>query len=113
MAGKMKKDAKDHIPYCDDQGMTNLAAAGNSGVAVQHLVEWPMSATGIVVFATVGLKDMVDGEYCVIIQNHTDAADEGTVSAAAKLTAQFTIAGPDTADVLDIVIVGRLKGQLA
>ncbi len=114
MAGKTKKDAKDYIPYCNDQGMSNLAGAAKSGISIQHLSDWPMPAGGVVVFADEGLADMDvdDDNYSVIIQNHTDVADEGTVAASGKLGTQFTIVGPDTADVLDIVIVGTLKGQL-
>jgi hypothetical protein len=114
MTGAMKKDARDLIPYCHDQGMPNLTGAGKSGVSVQHLSGWPMESGGVVKFADVGLKDMdvsVD-KYSVFIQNHSDVADEGTVAASAKLSTQFTIVGPDVADVLDIMIVGTLKGQL-
>lgn len=114
MTGKMKKDAKDLIPYCDDQGIPNLAAAAKSGVAIQYLSDWPMVSGGVVVFADEGLVDMDVGAdtYAVFIQNQTDAADEATVAAAGKLGTQFTIVGPDVADVLDILIVGTLKGQL-
>jgi hypothetical protein len=56
--------------------------------------------------------DVSTDKYSVIIQNHTDVADEAAVSASGKLATQFTITGPDTSDVLDIVIVGTLKGQL-
>ncbi len=117
MSGRTPKDAKDQIPFCDDQGMPNLCGAAARGVAVQHLT-WPMESGGVVVFADVGLSDMeVDaangyGGYVVLIQNQTDVADEGTVAEAAKLPTQITVAGPDVADVLDIAIIGQLKGQL-
>jgi hypothetical protein len=94
--------------------MPNLAAAAKSGVSIQHLSDWSMSASGVVVFAAEGLSDMdvSTDKYSVIIQNQTDAGDEATVAASGKLSTQFTIVGPDTSDVLDIVIVGTLKGQL-
>lgn len=115
MAGTMKKDAKDFIPYCEDQGMPNLAGAGKPGVTVQYLSDWAMVSGGVVNFVDQGLlnMDVTNDTYAVIIQNQTDAADEATVAASGKLGTQFTIVGPDVADVLDIVIVGTLKGQLS
>ena len=114
MTGAMKKDAKDQIPFCDDQGMPNLVGTQNQGVSLQHIAEWVMVSGGVVVFADVGLADMDidDGVYAVFIQNQTDAADEGTVATADKLATQLTITGPDDDDVLDIAIIGKLKGQL-
>ena len=114
MAGRAKKDARTQIPYCDDQGMPNLTGAAKSGISLQHLSDYVMPSGGVVVFVTEGLRDMdvsVD-KYSVLIQNHSDAADEGTVTASTKLATQFTIAGPDTGDILDVLIVGTLKGQL-
>jgi len=115
MSGAMKKNAKDFIPYCQDQGIPHLCGAGKSGVSMQKLSGWVMSATGIVNFANQGLVDMdiTNGTYAVLVQNQTDAADEATIAEADKLGHQFTIVGPDTNDVLDIVIVGTLKGQLS
>lgn len=114
MAGAMKKNAKDHIPFCQDQGIPNLAGTDKPGVSIQHIPEWVMVAGGVVVFADVGLADMdiEDGIYSVLIQNQTDPADEATVATAAKLSQQLTVVGPDNDDLLDIVIVGKLKGQL-
>lgn len=115
MPGKKKKKASAHIPYCEDQGMPNLTAAAKSGVAIQHLAAWPMPSGGVLVFADEGLSDMdiTNGAYSVLIQNHTDAADEGTCLEAVRLNTQLTITGPDAADVLDVVIIGTLKGQLS
>jgi hypothetical protein len=55
---------------------------------------------------------MANGLYQVFIQNHTDPADEGTVAYVARLVNQITVVGPDDGDVLDILIVGQLDGQL-
>lgn len=115
MTSRMKKNAKDHIPFCEDQGMRNLCGAYAPGVSIQHKAGWAMESGGVFVFADEGLYDMdiTNGKYSVIIQNQTDAADEATVAASGKTNKQFTIVGPDVADVLDIVIVGTLKGQLS
>ena len=115
MTGNMKKNARDQIPYCEDQGMPNLTGAAKSGVSVQHLPDWTMVSGGVVVFADQGLAnmDVSAAKYSVIIQNQTDPADEATVAASGKLGTQFTIVGPDAGDILDVVIMGTLKGQLA
>lgn len=115
MSGTNKKDAKDFIPYCQDQGMPNLVGAAVSGQSIQKLSGWPMPTGGVIVFEDEGLvnMDISNGTYAVFVQNQTDAADEGTVAEAAKLGNQLTIVGPDVADVLDVMIVGTLEGQLS
>jgi hypothetical protein len=110
-AGRVAKDACDHIPFAADQGMKNLVGAFARGVSVQTLAI-AMPADGVITFADNDLSDMADGDYLIFIQNHTDVADEGTVSRAARLVTGFTIVGPDTADELDILVIGKLAGQL-
>ncbi len=108
------KDIQDFLPILKDQGITNVVASANRGAGMQFLAAVAMPADGIFNFEDLGLEDMAAvGEYCVFVQNHTDAADEATCLAAARLTSQFTLTGPDTSDVLDILIVGQIKGQLA
>ena len=108
---RMPKDAEDLIPFCKDQGLPNLCGAGARGVSIQ-VAEFEMaSAPDDFVFADNGLLDMADGTYHVILHNQTDVADDALISA--KTALQFTITGQDTADVVTLLIVGRLKGQLA
>jgi tartrate dehydratase alpha subunit/fumarate hydratase class I-like protein len=108
----MKKDAKDHIPFCQDQGIPNLVGTKSPGKSIQGLT-YTMVLGGVVDFEANGLSkmDVSDGKYQVIIQNHTDVGDEAAVAEADKLGHQFTITGPDADDVLDILIFGRLAGQ--
>lgn len=112
MSGKLAKDAKGHIPYLADQGIPNLVGAHARGVSIQVLQK-AMPTGGVIVFADENLADMADSNYKVFIQNQTDQTKPGTVSNAAKLVSQITVVGPTDADVLDIMIVGKLKGQLA
>ena len=107
----MVKDAKDYIPFCADQGLPNLVGAASRGLSMQVLIHTVASSPEDIVFADQGLEDMYDGNYVVFTQNQTDVADPGT--ATGKSATQFTLTGPDAADVVDIVIIGRLKGQLA
>jgi hypothetical protein len=105
------KDAHRHMPFLADQGIPNMAGAFKQGVSIQHLCT-TMPNGGVIVFSANGLGDMENGNYAIIIQNHSDAADEATVARVARLTTQFTIVGPDNGDELDIVVIGQLKGQL-
>ena len=111
MTGKLKKDAADHIPYCADQGMSHLCGATLSGVSVQWK-QFTMVAGGVFNFVNNGLTNMASSAYGVFIQNHSDAADEATVDPATRTQTQFTIVGPDNNDVLDVLIIGPIAGQL-
>lgn len=108
------KDLHDYLPILKDQGIKNLVGTGKRGISLQLIAGAAMPADGIFVFADYGLEDMAAaGEYGVLVINHTDVADQGKVPVADRLTDKLTVTGPDADDVLDIVIVGRLKGQLA
>jgi hypothetical protein len=110
MAGQHKKNLSDYIPILKDQGISNVLASPNPGVGLQ-VAEFTMgSAPDDFVFADNGLADMADGDYHVILHNQSDAADDAVMSA--KTGQQFTITGPDQSDVVTLLIVGKLKGQL-
>ncbi len=111
MAGGMAKNLDDLMPAIADQGMPNLCGAFAQGVSVQIMPGYVSTGDVTITFATEGLGDMYDGNYVVLVQNQTDAADEALITS--KLGKSFAIAGPDSDDVLDIVIIGRLKTQLA
>ena len=108
----LPKRADEQVPFCRDQGLPYLAGAGHSGLSVQA-AQWPMSASGIVLFADLGWSPMQSGDYRVFIANHTSAERTGVVALVDRKTTQITIAGPTLADVLDVVIVGQVQGQLA
>ena len=103
------QDAHRHLPFLADQGIPNLCGAFAQGVSIQVL-RIQMPADGVINFAANGMSDMENDQYAVLIQNHSDPADEGTVGTRSTLA--FTITGPDTNDNLDIIVVGQLKGQL-
>ena len=112
MAGNHARDAKDYSPFCRDQGMPNVLGASQQGLSVQY-VQWLMSATGVLDFGTVGLQDMKNGLYTVMIHNHTHAAREALVDITDRLVNELTVTGsPSTSDILDIAIIGPMKGQL-
>lgn len=108
----MPKNAQEYIPYLKDQGIPNLVGAAARGVSIQvHQVAMP--ADGIVVFSTHGLLDMADTNYAVLVHNHTTESKQGKVALADRKTTQITIAGPAENEVLDVVLIGLLKGQIA
>jgi len=110
----MGKDMKDYLPILNDQGVPNLTGAYAQAQTMQSF-STTMPADGIFTFVTdLGGSDMeTAGVYQVIIQNHTDEDRQGICAIADRLVTQITISGPTTADVLDILIIGRIKGQTA
>jgi len=103
------KKVSDYVPILDDLGIDYVVASNKNGVGVQNL-RVAMPADGIIVFADNGLSDMANDTYCALVQNQTDIADPATVVTAVD---KITITGPDTGDILNIVIVGTLKGQVS
>lgn len=108
----LTKHAADHLPFLADQGIKDLVGAAKPGMSIQH-IQAAMPADGIIVFADHGAEDMaVENSYGVIIHNHT-GSNHGIVPTADRELTQITITGPTTADVLDIFLVGPVKGQLS
>jgi len=107
----MAKKASDYIPFCKDQGIPHLTGAGAGGSSMQFKNNWAMPGGGAFVFEDQGLVNMSDGNYVVLTQNQTDVLDPGTVGSKTKTG--FVLTGPDAADEIDIVIIGRLDGQSA
>ena len=54
---------------------------------------------------------MESGDYQVHVHNH-DGADDGNAPTGTRAPTQFTLAGPVVGELLDVMVVGRLKGQL-
>lgn len=106
------KDLKDYMPILADQGMPNLVGAYARGVSMQYF-QAAMPADGVITFSSAGVSDMESATYGVLIHNHSDAAASGTCLNNARTATQITVTGPTEADVLDVIIVGQLKGQQA
>ena len=110
MAGLHAKNLNDYLPELDDQGIKNVIASPIPGVGIQFASFTTDAAPDTFVFGDNGLEDMADADYEVVPINQSDAADQGVASA--KTTKQFVVTGPDSGDVLTLVIIGKLKGQL-
>lgn len=109
MSSGLPKDAKDFIPYCEDQGIPNLCGAFARGVSIQHVIYSAGAGADAVLFSEQGLSDMANTAFVVIAMNQTAVARPMAVSS--KAVTGFTITGQNAADVVDLIIVGRLKGQ--
>lgn len=109
-SSRTPKDLSASMPALEDQGIKNVVATPNKGVGLQVAEFEMVSAPDDFVFADNGLEDMADGNYHVILHNQTDVADDALISA--KTSKQFTITGPDAADVVTLLIIGQIKGQL-
>jgi hypothetical protein len=110
MSGLHPKNLSDYLPVLSDQGIPNVVATPGPGVGLQFFRHTMDAAPDTFVFADHGLSDMADDEYEVVPWNQTDVADQGVISA--KTTKQFVITGPDAADEVTLIIVGRLANQL-
>ena len=76
------------------------------GVSIQSF-QTTMPAGGVI-----GLpRSMENGAYQVFVHNH-DGADDGNAPTGTRTPTQFTLSGPLTGELLDVIVVGQLKGQL-
>ena len=106
----MPKDMKDFMPVLGDQGVKNLVGTPKRGVSIQSF-QVAMPADGIITFAAVGAEDMADVTYQISIHNHS-GTNHGSVLSADKTVTQFKVTGPPAGELLDVIIVGAVKGQL-
>jgi len=112
MAGSgLPKDMSTYMPELQDQGVKNLVGTPERGVSIQKF-QAEMPADGILVFEDNNIENMADENYMVLIHNHT-GSNQGIVPTADRETTQLTVTGPTTADLLDVVLIGTVKGQLA
>ena len=112
MSGQTAKKASDFLPYCQDQGMKYLAGAGKSGVSVQ-VASYTFVAGGVITFEGLGLQDMDDALFILVATNHTSNVREPTVDPATRTKVGFTMAGPNVDDVVHVMVVGPVSGQLS
>lgn len=110
---KTPKNAADLVPYCADQGIPNLAGAGQRGVSVQRfqVIVPALAVAYTLIFVPEGGMDMGHADYHVQITNHTTQGT-GICDPATRTAKQLEITSVLAADVLEVLVCGRLKGQL-
>ena len=111
MPEKTYRAPGESLPPLKDMGMSHLAAAGKGGVALQSALVVSGGAPDTVVLADLGLSDMADDQYAVLVDGETAA--RVTVDESTKTPQGFDILGGGATEVLNVVVVGRLKGQAA
>ncbi len=97
------------FPYGADQGMDHICGAGAAGQSVVTFSVVSGGTPDTVVFADIGLPDMHDASYQVLVNGETTGAvsvDEDT-----KATTGFDILGGGSSEVLNVMVGGRVKDQ--
>ena len=112
MTAAAAKHLQDYVPALDALGIRNVAGTHQRGLGVQfaqHVI-----AAGPVLaltFAGLGLRDMADNPYTVIVTNRTTGAVTTPLVGSISTTG-FTVAGV-ALDILAIVVVGQIAGTPA
>jgi hypothetical protein len=107
------KNAADAVAYCADQGIPNLVAAGQRGVSVQRfqVVVPALAVAYTLIFVPEGGVDMANADYHVQLTNHTHQGT-GICDPTTRTGKQLVITSVVAADVLEVLVCGKLKGQL-
>jgi len=110
---KMPKNAADYVAYCADQGIPNLVGAGQRGVSAQmfRVIVPALAVDYTLVFVAEGGVDMADADYHVHLTNHTSEGS-GIAALVTRTGKQLVITSVAAADVIEVVVCGKLKGQL-
>src|SRR5688572_5332180 len=105
------KKMGDYYPPLKEQGISHLVAAAGHGVGIQAKQIVQVGAPPFsVVFADHGMADMADDAYVVNVNGETVAATH--VDQSTLATTGFDVLGGANDEVLHIIIVGRLAGQM-
>ena len=106
---KQAKKLSDYLPPLKEQGMDYLAGASQAGVSLQAFKVISAGTPDTVSFAALGLPDMDDPDYLVFVGGEgAFTVDESTITAQG-----FDILGGAASNVMHVLVVGKLKGQLS
>lgn len=97
--------------FAADQGIPHLCGAGAPGISVQQFLMESAGSPETIVFADVGLSNMADGEYLVFVKGHL-VETTNVVYASAKTAVGMTLTDGVAAEMQNVLIIGRLAGQL-
>lgn len=99
------------LPYGADQGMDYICGAGAPGQSVQSFLVVSGGTPDAVVFADLGLPNMANDTYVVIVNGETSGAT--SVDESSKAVTGFSILGGGGAEVLNVLVIGQLANQVA
>lgn len=99
------KKASDYIPFFADQKLDYTVGTPDRNKSMVTGSATLAAGSAAVLFADLGLPDMEDDQYQVLL-----ASDGAVASWASKAATGFTISGTGT-DAVDWMVVGRVAGQ--
>lgn len=108
MSTKLTQKHSASIPIFAAQGVDyGVGSPVLTGIQAKKITQ-SGAAPFSVVLADHGLNDMADSDYCVLLggEDADVAVDESTITPQG-----FDILGGDAADVIHVVLVGRIKGM--
>ena len=109
MAGRAAKKLSNVLPELKQEGIDFLVGAGKGGVSLQAAEIVQVGASPFAVtFAQLGMKDMADLAYQVMINgpNGDERCDYTT-----RTTTGFSITGGANTERMGIMVAGRMKNQ--
>ena len=95
--------------YGADQGMDHICGSGRAGQSVTTFSVVSGGTPDTVVFADIGLPDMANTDYQVLVNGETAGAV--SVDESSKATTGFDILGGGGAEVLHVMVGGTVKNQ--
>jgi hypothetical protein len=110
-ASGLTQKASDQIPYCRSQGIPYLVGAAMAGMAIQAAQVTQVGAAPFsVVLEDHGLARMGNDSYVVI--PHGETAGRVTIDQDTITRDGFDLLGGADTEVIHLLIVGRIAGQL-
>ena len=106
--------AKDNssLPPLAENGQAYVVGSPRGGVSMQLATITPAGASYAVVFADEGLEDMADANYRVFYGGE-QATTVPHTDVSTKATTGFTIINATAAELVEFVVIGRVKDTRA
>lgn len=100
------------LPPLAANGQKYVVGSTKGGVSMQLFSVTPVGATYTVVFADEGVDDMEDANYRIFIGGE-DTTTSPRPDVSTKTTTGFDLINATAAEVIDVMIVGRVAGTRA
>jgi hypothetical protein len=97
--------------YFLKQGIDYVMASTSPSRGIQSFLVTSGGTPDVVTFAGLGLPNMADANYVVLVNGETSGAV--SVDESTKTVAGFSILGGGSSEVLNVVVIGRIKGMPA
>jgi len=109
-----RKKVSGLLQFFKRKGIEYLIGTPTPGLGIQAFTVASGGSGDAIVFASTiqnntPLKDMADTDYMVLVSGETAA--QVNVDESSKETTGFTILGGGSAEVLNVVVIGRIEGM--